>query len=145
MRFRLKIELDNDAMQTGTDVIKALRESLKDEEKLKLDDGTAGSLWDRNGNTVGKWEVNERRSLSEIFAAIPVTTSNPALQGYCISENEQAQQSPKDRTTLAAIPAAMSVGTLSPEAPHPFNDKDIVGFCSVCGMRKHHPDANHIE
>ena len=41
MRFRLESELDNDAMQTGADVIKAIQESLKGEEKLKLEEGTA--------------------------------------------------------------------------------------------------------
>ena len=68
MKFTLEIELGNDAMQTGADVIKAIRESLKDEESLPLDIGTAGSLWDENGNTVGKYEV--RRDLSAALDAV---------------------------------------------------------------------------
>jgi DNA-directed RNA polymerase subunit M/transcription elongation factor TFIIS len=59
MKFTLSIDLGNDAMQTGADVLKALRESLKGEERLLLDAGTAGRLWDENGNTVGKWNVTE--------------------------------------------------------------------------------------
>ena len=68
MKFVLEIELGNDAMQTGADVIKAIRESLKDEESLPLDIGTAGSLWDENGNTVGGWEV--KRDLSAALDAV---------------------------------------------------------------------------
>jgi hypothetical protein len=59
MKFTLEIELGNDAMMTGADVIKSLKNSLKDEEELPLDEGTAGMLWDENGNTVGKWSVSE--------------------------------------------------------------------------------------
>ncbi len=57
MKFTLDLELDNDAMQTGADVLKALRESLKGEEGLPLEEGTAGRLWDINGNIVGGWKV----------------------------------------------------------------------------------------
>lgn len=39
MKFTLEINLGNDAMQTGTDII------------------VGGVLWDVNGNTVGKWKV----------------------------------------------------------------------------------------
>jgi hypothetical protein len=67
MKFVLEIELGNDAMQTGTDVLRAIRESLKGEEGLPLDAGTAGILWDENGNTVGKWEV--KRDLSAALDA----------------------------------------------------------------------------
>jgi hypothetical protein len=38
MKFTLEIDLGNDAMQTGTDVIKSIRESLKGEESLPLDE-----------------------------------------------------------------------------------------------------------
>jgi hypothetical protein len=57
MKFVLEVELGNDAMQTGSDVLNALSDSLKDEETLPLEVGVGGRLWDENGNTVGKWEV----------------------------------------------------------------------------------------
>lgn len=106
MKFVLEIELGNDAMQNGTDVIKAIRESLKGEESLPLDEGTAGRLWDENGNLVGSWKVIEDAPPQPVSAVASV------------------------------LPA---------EAPHPFDDHDTMGFCSVCGRRKYDPDANHIE
>lgn len=106
MKFTLEIELGNDAMQNGTDVIKAIRDSLKGEESLPLDEGTAGRLWDENGNLVGSWKVIE------------------------------------DAPTL---PVSVVASVLPAETPHAFTDKDIVGYCSVCGMRKYDADANHIE
>jgi hypothetical protein len=106
MKFTLEIELEDDAMQTGTDVIKSIRESLKGEESLPLDEGTAGILWDVNGNIVGSWKV---------------------------SEDIPAQPTPD------VVPVSPA------ETPHPFDDKDIVGFCSVCGMRRYDPKVNHAE
>jgi hypothetical protein len=66
MKFTLEIDLGNDAMQTGTDVIKSIRESLKGEESLPLDEGTAGILWDVNGNKVGSWKATEDSLASPI-------------------------------------------------------------------------------
>ncbi len=138
MRFRLESELDNDAMQTGADVIKAIQESLKGEEKLKLEEGTAGILWDESGNIVGKWQVNKRRTLTEIFAAIPVTVpptaaNEHAMQGYCITEDELAAErenlSPEDHATLDAIPAALPAG--SPAPP-----RSAAAFIAECNRRK---------
>lgn len=69
MKFILEIELGNDAMQTGEDVIRSLFDSMKGEAEMKLDIGVAGRLWDVNGNIVGKWEVKQdeviRRSREE--------------------------------------------------------------------------------
>jgi hypothetical protein len=59
MKFTLEIEMGNDAMQTGADVIKSIRESLKGEEELEFDRPVSGRLWDKNGNLVGKWEASE--------------------------------------------------------------------------------------
>ena len=42
MRFRLESELDNDAMQTGADVIKAIQESLKGEVKIEAGGRNSG-------------------------------------------------------------------------------------------------------
>ena len=60
MKFKLEIELGNDEMQTGNDVLNALRDSLKAEEQLPLEVGVGGRLWDVNGNLVGKWEVTKQ-------------------------------------------------------------------------------------
>ena len=57
MTFTLRIELGNDAMQSGADVIRSIRDSFKGEEDLPLEVGVGGRLWDVNGNTVGSWEV----------------------------------------------------------------------------------------
>jgi hypothetical protein len=60
MKFLLEIDLGNDAMQTVGDVLNAVRDSLKNEEPLPLEVGIGGHLWDKNGNKVGKWEVDEQ-------------------------------------------------------------------------------------
>ena len=104
-------------MQSGADVIKAIRESLKGEERLPLDIGTAGRLWDENGNLVGGWEV--KRDLSAALDAV--------------ADQQWADAHEPDSPSTA------------PEPPHIFSDKDVKGYCDVCGMRKHHPDANHAE
>jgi hypothetical protein len=63
MKFRLEIELGNDAMQTLDDVIAALqasRNSLADgNEPLTIGDNDR-VLGDENGNNIGKWEVTKR-------------------------------------------------------------------------------------
>ena len=122
MKFVLEIELGNDAMQTGADVIKAIRESLKDEESLPLDIGTAGSLWDENGNTVGGWEV--KRDLSAALDAV--------------ANQQWADVHEPDTPSTAQ-------GNINSKAYHAFSDNDVKGFCDHCGMRQHHPDANHEE
>jgi len=51
--FNLKLELGNEAMQTGSDVARALREVA-----AKLDRGAdSGRVMDANGNSVGEWDL----------------------------------------------------------------------------------------
>jgi hypothetical protein len=66
MTFTLKIELGNEAMQTGTDIANALRELANhiDDPNQHFDDPTDESGFDRNGrirdlngNTTGTWKV----------------------------------------------------------------------------------------
>ncbi len=55
--FTLTIKLGNDAMLTGYDVAKALKEmarKIKDSSFTRVD---GGKLMDLNGNTVGRGEV----------------------------------------------------------------------------------------
>ena len=58
MRFVLTIQLGNDAMQTGEDVARALRETatlIDYGGVFSIPDG--GRIYDENGNTIGSWEV----------------------------------------------------------------------------------------
>ena len=58
MKFTLKIELGNEAMQTDIDVAGALKEvsdRLSNGHKLSKDD--YGNIRDLNGDTVGAWKV----------------------------------------------------------------------------------------
>lgn len=59
MRFKLEIDLGNDAMQTGADVAQALGTVQHRIEDLliPLRDGLGGPVKDGNGNTLGSWEV----------------------------------------------------------------------------------------
>ena len=62
MKFTLSIELENEAMQTGDDVARALRKvavQLRGHE-LNRDDGW--KILDANGNTVGRWAVKRDAS-----------------------------------------------------------------------------------
>jgi hypothetical protein len=62
MKFKLEIELGNDAMQTFDDVLEALQEShssLADGSEPFIV-GDYDLLRDVNGNTVGKWEVTKQ-------------------------------------------------------------------------------------
>lgn len=63
MILRLRIDLGNDAMQTGTDVAAALRKIA-----ARIDDEIDGedmpvtlsqTILDLNGNRVGQWNVRE--------------------------------------------------------------------------------------
>ena len=70
-RFTLELELENDAMQTGDDIGRALRhaanmlEGLTPRELLELEGPARGfaNLRDANGNTCGRWEI--RRTAEE--------------------------------------------------------------------------------
>lgn len=64
-QFILKIETGNDAMRTNRDLARALKEQS---EKVKCQDilsqakkygSIDGKIMDRNGNTVGSWQVKE--------------------------------------------------------------------------------------
>lgn len=66
MVFSLRIELGNEAMQTGTDIAGALQELAGRVATFAEDTnydrgrgwpGTVGPIRDANGNTVGSWEV----------------------------------------------------------------------------------------
>ena len=62
-RFILEIELGNDAMQTGYDVMCALsvvaRNGLYRDEILSAKTTEGNKIRDRNGNTVGHYEVRQ--------------------------------------------------------------------------------------
>jgi hypothetical protein len=62
MTFTLTIELGNEAMQTGTDLARALREVAVRLERRpeRFTEGLedAGRIQDENGNTVGGWHVD---------------------------------------------------------------------------------------
>jgi hypothetical protein len=121
MKFVLEIELGNDAMQTAEDVAEAIRAKLKGIEASTFDAPEGPyNIRDRNGNTVGKWEV--KRDLSAALDAV-------------------ADQ----RWTDAHAPDSPSTaqGNINSKAYHAFSDNDVKGFCDHCGMRLHHPDANH--
>jgi len=53
--FTLKITLGNEAMQTGSDIARALRDIADDIEDQDQMSGTGGNIMDDNGNSVGKW------------------------------------------------------------------------------------------
>lgn len=59
MKIKIQIETGNEAMQTGADVSRAL---IKHASAIAadVDSGiavTGGKIMDVNGNSVGKWEV----------------------------------------------------------------------------------------
>lgn len=57
MKFTLEIELGNDAMQDAWDICEAMRNlPIKSSSIQKRD---SGKVFDRNGNSVGKWEFSE--------------------------------------------------------------------------------------
>lgn len=61
MRFVLTLELGNDAMQTASDIARALRETASKLVQGGYDNvanvGDAGPIRDDNGNRVGGWHV----------------------------------------------------------------------------------------
>lgn len=57
MTFTLTIELGNDAMQSGADVVEAmdrLKRKIVNSDFARVD---GGKIMDENGNSVGTWEV----------------------------------------------------------------------------------------
>lgn len=57
-QFKLTIRLGNEAMQDSDDIAEALRRSADRIEQR--DNAAEGAILDRNGNTVGSFEVLER-------------------------------------------------------------------------------------
>ena len=60
--FTLSIELDNDAMQTASEVAEALRALADRLERGDLTEETTphgGNIMDANGNTVGSWQTSK--------------------------------------------------------------------------------------
>lgn len=59
MRFKLIIELGNDAMQTADELAEALRNAATriETQYNELSSGQYGGVKDVNGNNVGEWEV----------------------------------------------------------------------------------------
>lgn len=61
IKFKLEIELGNEAMQDQHDVAKALANVAERLRKLVSTKfgpyGLEGKIQDQNGNTVGRWEV----------------------------------------------------------------------------------------
>lgn len=61
MVFTLKIKLGDDGMLDGADLAQALR-TIANTLEPRTEDGLPGcesKVWDRNGNTVGRWAVKE--------------------------------------------------------------------------------------
>jgi hypothetical protein len=58
MKLHIDIELGNDAMQTGYQVINAIMSSrVAAEDPTPMQVGERGKIRDANGNTVGEWKV----------------------------------------------------------------------------------------
>lgn len=58
MKLHIDIELGNEEMQTGNDVMKAIRSSrLSGTEPEYFSVGECGKIRDTNGNVVGEWVV----------------------------------------------------------------------------------------
>lgn len=59
MKFTLKIDLENEAMQEGADLAEALRKvanAIEPRTHAGLEQ-CESHIWDRNGNKVGRWAV----------------------------------------------------------------------------------------
>jgi hypothetical protein len=126
VKFTLEIELGNDAMQTGRDVLNALRESLKGEEPLPLETGVGGRLWDVNGNLVGKWEVTEDARAVETLRVIE-QAENAVM---CFAPKLAGELSGKVTAldALARLRRLVVPGD-EPELPAPA----VVPICPKCG------------
>lgn len=58
-KFKLNIEMGNDAMQTPRELAEALRELATRVESIEEDETNAGAkVLDDNGNEVGAWEYD---------------------------------------------------------------------------------------
>lgn len=65
VKFKLEIELGNEAMQDQHDVAKSLRgvaDKLSQLQSTRFGPyGLSGKILDENGNSVGRWEVAEEK------------------------------------------------------------------------------------
>ncbi len=66
MRFILKIELGNDAMQTGDDIAWAIQGVARQIVNDGTDRVTGHKIMDVNGNSVGCWDLAEADIMPEI-------------------------------------------------------------------------------
>jgi hypothetical protein len=64
MKFRLELELENDAMKTAEDIENALTALVKSQRLTRYVGGNriiskidGAMILDKNGNTTGKWEI----------------------------------------------------------------------------------------
>lgn len=60
MKFKLEIELGNEAMLTSHDIAEALRDvmrKLRKDSEDSLEEAFKGRIKDLNGNTVGGWQI----------------------------------------------------------------------------------------
>ena len=158
MKFTVEIELENDAMQTYDDIRATLKDVVKYLKEWRSGEmpeaGDNAPIRDRDGNPVGKWKATELTNFAEeIIAELqswarPVAATKEHEAMKMINAARVAEiirrklASGQDAPALSA-PAVVPVSPA--ETPHAFTDKDIVGYCSVCGMRKYDADANHIE
>jgi hypothetical protein len=58
-KFKVEIEMGNDAMQNGDDIASALEAVAK---KIRDDGRWNGFVWDINGNTVGDYSLSNVNS-----------------------------------------------------------------------------------
>jgi len=76
MKFRLEIELGNEAMQSLDDVWTELYAKSKREwPQEPAAGGESGNIRDRNGNNVGKWEVVEEQKHASVRRAPEMVSS----------------------------------------------------------------------
>lgn len=62
VKFKLEVELGNEAMQNLSDVASALERVAERLHEMKMfnlsSNGLRGKIMDQNGNSVGNWEVS---------------------------------------------------------------------------------------
>ena len=98
MKIAIEIELGNEAMQSTNDVLTALIQSLNkhDRDGGELELGDAAYLRDRNGNTVGRWDVlsGEATASATLVAALAQAAVTWADPSPIIAELEKACPNP---------------------------------------------------
>lgn len=104
MKFTIEIELGNDAMKRFDSIRAAIKEALmpvrlaRNARNVNVPhDGDSGKIMDVNGNSVGVWEVNDRKPA-------PGPSIRPAITVEPIAEYE-ARKAERDKADAAHIPA----------------------------------------